>query len=317
MKKTILVLFEVNEQHKKLLESRAPGADFIYAGFKTVKKEQIQKAQIILGNPPAPLLQDAPNLEWLQLRSAGVGAYAEEHILSPKVILTNMSGAYGLAISEYMLGVLLEMYNNLHFYRDQQAQSKWSYLGNVRSVHGSVALVLGVGDIGGQFAEKLKCLGAYTIGVRRKDADKPAYLDELHFMEQLEDLLPRADIVSLSLPETKLTQRIINRETLALMKKDAVLINIGRGSAVDTEALCDALEAGQLLGAALDVIDPEPLPEEHRLWKIKNAVITPHASGRLGAQITHDNTVNLCVQNLEAYINGLPLINVVDRTAGY
>lgn len=317
MKKNILVIFPVNEEHKKLLESKAPAADFEYARTKTLQLAQVQKAHIILGNPPVQWLKEASNLEWLQLRSAGVGEYGEERNLSPGVILTNASGAYGLGISEYMLGVVLGIYHNLHFYRDQQAEGKWSYIEGMKSIYGSVALIIGVGDIGGNFAAKLKALGAYTIGVRRKDADKPAYLDELHFMEELDELLPRADIVSLSVPATKLTQQIINRKTLALMKQDAVLVNVGRGSAVDTDALCDALEAGQLKGAALDVIDTEPLPPDHRIWKIKNAVITPHASGREGLPATHDNTVNICAQNLEAYMNGLPMINLVDRAAGY
>lgn len=315
--KNILVLLPVSEHHKSLLEAKAPDAEFTYADAKSIDAGQIRNANIIIGNPPISMIKEAGKLEWLQLFSAGVGDFADNNILPSQVALTNASGAYGLAISEYMLGVLLELFKKLHLYRDLQMEADWSYAGQVKSIYNSTALVVGLGDIGGEFAKRLKSLGAYTIGIRRKDAEKPDYLDELHFMDQFETLLPRADIVALSLPGTKLTSKIINRETLKKMRRDAVLINVGRGSAIDTEALCDALENGQLLGAAMDVTDPEPLPKDHRLWKIKNAVITPHVSGGFTLQETHERIVRLCADNLEAYISGTPLKNQVDRSAGY
>ncbi len=101
------------------------------------------------------------------------------------------------------------------------------------------------------------------------------------------------------------------------MKDDAVLINVGRGNAIDTEALCDSLENGHLLGAALDVTDPEPLPKEHRLWKIKNVIITPHVSGGYRMGETHERIIKICEQNLEAYLKGDKLKNIVNRSIGY
>jgi len=318
--KNVLVLIPVDDKHKKILEEKAPSASFTYADGKSVSPAHIQQAHIIIGNPPLSILKDclsknSSNLQWLQLQSAGVGEYAK--ILPENVVLTNASGAYGLAISEYMLGVLLELFKKLHLYRDNQLEAKWTYEGQVKSIYNSTALILGVGDIGSEFAKRLKALGAYIIGIRRRDLDKPDYLDELYTMEHLNDLLPRADIVAMSLPETKLTEKIINRETLKLMKKDAVLINVGRGSAIDTDALCDALEMGQILGAALDVTDPEPLPKDHRLWKIKNAVITPHVSGGYSLQETYERILKICANNLEAYMTGNKLINVVNKSEGY
>jgi phosphoglycerate dehydrogenase-like enzyme len=317
MRKNILVLMPVNEKHKEILEGKAPSAGFTYASQGTLTAEMVQSANVIIGNPPVNMVRGSKNLEWLQLNSAGVGDYINEGILREGTVLTNASGAYGLAISEYMLGVLLEMYKNLHFYRDNQSASKWQYVGQVKAIFHSTALVVGLGDIGGEFAKRLKALGAYTIGIRRKDTDKPEYLDELHLMEDLETLLPKADIVALSLPSTPLTNQIINRKTLSLMKKDAVLINVGRGTAIDTEALCDALENGQLLGAAMDVTDPEPLPSDHRLWKIKNVVITPHVSGGYSLEETRNRIINISAENLEAFLNGKKMRNIVDFSAGY
>lgn len=317
MGKNILVLTKVNENHKKMLEEKAPSATFFYTGNREVDKAQIQQADIIIGNPPISMLEGLDNLKWLQIVSAGVGEYASRISQIKGAILTNASGAYGLSISEHMLGVLLEIYRKLHLYRDNQRESKWVNEGAVKSIYKSTALIVGAGDIGCEFAVRLKALGAYTIGIRRRDTQKPDFLDELHLIDQLDALLPRADIVALSLPATPLTEKIINRRTLSLMKHDAVLINVGRGTAVDTEALCDALESGHLLGAALDVTDPEPLPKEHRLWKIKNAIITPHISGGFSLQETHDRVIKICADNLEAYFNGKKLMNVVDLSSGY
>jgi phosphoglycerate dehydrogenase-like enzyme len=277
----------------------------------------VRNANIIIGSPPAEHIKESKNLEWLQLQRAGVTEFVKKGVLPDGVILTNASGAYGLAVSEYMLGVLLEMLKNLHIYRDKQMQADWSYAGRVQAIYRSTALIAGLGDIGGEFARRLHLLGAYTIGIRRRDTDKPEYLDELYLMDKFEEILPRADIIALSLPETSLTNKIINAGTLKLMKKNAVLINVGRGTAVDTEALCDALESGQIAGAALDVTDPEPLPSDHRLWKIKNAIITPHVSGGFSLPETFERIVRICADNLEAYMNGRRLSNVVDFSSGY
>lgn len=317
MEKNILVLMPVNENHKKLLEEKAPNANFIYTDNKSVDAAQVQNANIIIGSPPVSMLKGSKDLQLLQLQSAGVGVYANKDVLPEGVVLTNASGAYGLAISEYMVGVLLELYKKLHLYRDNQEEGNWFYQGQVKSIYNSTALIVGLGDIGGEFGKRVKALGAYTIGIRRKDANKPEYLDELHFMDKLEELLPRADIVALSLPGTNLTNKIINENTLKLMKPDAVLINVGRGSTIDTEALCDALESGHLWGAALDVTDPEPLSKDHRLWKLKNAVITPHVSGGFSLQETHDRIIRISANNVEALLNNKPLGNVVDISAGY
>ncbi|NLV36484.1 MAG: D-2-hydroxyacid dehydrogenase [Clostridiaceae bacterium] len=315
--KNILVLLPVREEDKRLFEQIAPTANFTYAKAETVDNSVLLEANAIIGNPPPMKIRESKNLEWLQLQMAGIGEFAKENMLPDGAVLTNASGAFGLAISEYMLGVLLQLFYNLHIYRDKQIQADWSYSGQAQSIYNSTALVIGLGDIGGEFARRLKALGAYTIGIRRKDALKPDYMDELHLMDQLEALLPRADIVALSLPGTSLTNNIINKDTLRLMKKNAVLINVGRGNAVDTDALCDALEGGLIAGAALDVTAPEPLPKEHRLWKIKNAIITPHISGGFSLQETFERIVRISADNLEAYMSGKKLKNVVDTRAGY
>nr|WP_319488464.1 D-2-hydroxyacid dehydrogenase [uncultured Caproiciproducens sp.] len=315
--KRILVLLPAEAQHKLLLEQSAPDCLFSYGSYGTVTMNQVQDAHIIIGNPPADYVKDSPNLEWLHCNSAGVDAYLKDGVLPKGTALTNSTGAYGLAVSEHMLAMLLEIIKQLHTYRDAQHQHIWRSQGKVKSIFNSTVLVLGMGDIGGEFAKKVKALGAYVIGVRRTHAEKPDYADELHLTQELDSLLPRADIIALSLPETKDTYQLFSRERLALVKEEAVLLNVGRGTVIDTDALCDALESGHLFGAGLDVTDPEPLPENHRIWDIPNVVITPHISGLYHLQETFERVVRIAAENLRHYANGEPLNNVVDFSTGY
>ena len=233
------------------------------------------------------------------------------------VILTNVTGAFGLAISEHMVANVFTLYKKLHLYRDNQNKSLWLDRGQVKQIEGAVVLTVGLGDIGGNFAKKMKALGAYTIGVRRKDTSKPEYIDELILQEDLDNVLPKADIVALALPNTSETKGLFNRERIYSMKDGATLINVGRGNAVDTEALCDALEDGKLYAAALDVTDPEPLPAEHRMWKIENALITPHISGFFHLRKTYENIVSIFIENFNRFLNNEPLENIIDMTTGY
>lgn len=313
----VVVLMPMNDSHKIDLMSVAPGSNFIFTSAKEINRETLGDAHIIIGNPPLDMVKGCKNLKWLQLDSAGADLFVKEGVLPRGVKLTNSTGAYGLAISEHMIGVLLSIYKKLYLYRDNQNNSLWKNEGEVKSICECTALVIGLGDIGGDFAKRIKALGGYTIGVRRSDTNKPEYLDELYLMDKVDELLPKADVVALSLPETKETYKLFSKEKISKMKKDSVLINVGRGTAIDTEALCDALESGKLLGAALDVTDPEPLPKDHRIWGIKNAIITPHVSGNYNLKETHHRIVKIAVNNLERFIKGEELRNVVNLSTGY
>lgn len=317
MQTIVTVLIPTQERHRRLLEASAPDFSFHYSSPETVTQEELDHTDILIGNPPQGMLHGSPRLQWLQCNSAGVEPFLQPGVLHSKTLLTNATGAYGLAISEHMLGMLLEIFKKLHLYRDAQHQHQWQSLGQVRSIEGSTVLVLGMGDIGGEFARRVKALGAHVIGVRRTDTRCPDYADEVHLTADLDQLLPLADVVAVSLPGTRETAGLLDRRRIALMKEGAVVLNVGRGSIIDTEALCDALESGHLGGAGLDVTDPEPLPVGHRLWDIPNAVITPHISGFYHLPETLERIVRISAANLKAYTEGLPLKNLVDFSTGY
>ena len=328
--KRALVTIPTGERHRNLLQQAAPGWEFRFRGTDTlvcapqevlpgqpVTQEDVDWAQVILGNVPAAMLHGSPALEWLQTNSAGVEAYIQPGVLAGDTLLTNATGAYGLAIAEHMLGMLLELFKQLELYRDAQKSGAWQSQGAVKAVYGSTVLVLGMGDIGGEFAARCKALGAKVIGVRRSPRPCPEYADEVHLLEDLDSLLPQADVVAITLPGTDATRGLMSRERLAKMKEGAVLLNVGRGFIVDTEALCDALERGHLSGAGVDVTDPEPLPPTHRLWNIPTAVVTPHISGFYHLRETHERIVGIFLENLRHFQAGEPLRNLVDFATGY
>lgn len=328
--KRALVTIPTGERHRNLLQQAALGWEFRFRGTDTlvcapqealpgqpVTQEDVDWAQVILGNVPAAMLHGSPALEWLQTNSAGVEPYIQPGVLAGDTLLTNATGAYGLAIAEHMLGMLLELFKKLELYRDAQKSGAWQSQGAVKAVYGSTVLVLGMGDIGGEFAARCKALGAKVIGVRRSPRPCPEYADEVHLLEDLDSLLPQADVVAITLPGTDATRGLMSRERLAKMKEGAVLLNVGRGFIVDTEALCDALERGHLSGAGVDVTDPEPLPPTHRLWNIPTAVVTPHISGFYHLRETHERIVGIFLENLRHFQAGEPLRNLVDFATGY
>ncbi len=309
--KKILVIIPMTKEQKERLEQILPDAEYVYTSSSEVTKEQIQQAKIILGSVPPDMIQASENLAWIHLDSAGYNLYVEDDVLSPHTILTTSSGAYGKAVSEHMFAMLLSLQKKLHLYRDNQRKHLWADEGEVTSITDSTILLLGAGDIGNHFARLSHALGAYVIGIKRTLSECPPYMDELHTMDKLKDLLPKADVVISFLPSTDKTRGLFHKELFNTMKPGSFFLNGGRGDLVCTEDLCDALESGHLAGAAMDVTEPEPLPENHRLWEIPNAIITPHISGYYHLPETLRNVVNICLENVKRYADGEALRNVV------
>jgi len=314
-----LVLFETEPAFREGLKSALSGYKIVFnegGDTATIDAEIAENTTIIFGNPKTDFIRLCPRLKWLQLQTAGTDGYTGGE-LDEKVLLTCATGGYGHAVSEHMVALTFELLKNLHLYRDEQSKGRWQSRGKVKSIEGAVVLVVGLGDIGAAYGRRMKALGSYVIGVRRTTHEKPDYLDELLLSARMEEALPRADVVALVVPGTKETAGLIGRPQLAKMKRDAVVINVGRGSAIDTEALCDALESGALAGAGLDVTDPEPLPPGHRLWKLENAIITPHVAGGRYMSETAGYIMELNLENARRFVRGEALKSLVDYRTGY
>lgn len=310
MKKVYLAA-DMDEADRQKLIGHFPQCEFF------TEEGKITEVQIIFGNPSPLLVSGCKSLEWLQTCSAGVDPYMAEDVIPKACVLTNATGAYGLAISEHMLAMHLSLIKRLTEYGRQQQEGLWKDLGPVSSIWGSTVLVLGLGDIGGSYSRLVKAMGAYVIGLRRKDLSPVDYADEIHLTADLDSLIPRADVIAIALPGTRDTARLMDSRRIALMKKGAILLNVGRGSVVDTNALCEALKSGAIGGAGLDVTDPEPLPKDHILWSAPGALITPHVSGGYHLNETKMRILKIFAENLERFLRGEPLRNQVDFETGY
>lgn len=314
-----VVLFKTDPVFRAQLQERLPGIAIIFNEGEDTSALDLNTTQdtiIIFGNPTPDFLSRCPRLKWLQLQSSGTNGFVNGE-LGSQVLLTSATGGYGHGVSEHLVGLTFALCKKLHLYRDEQNKGCWQPRGKVKSIQGSVVLILGMGDIGNEYARRMKALGCYIIGIRRTAFPKPDYVDELLLSDKLDEALPRSDIVAMILPGVSATAGIMSRERLAKMKPGSFLLNVGRGSAIDTEALCDALASGHLGGAGLDVTDPEPLPPGHRLWTLENAFITPHVAGKRNMPETIQYIMKLNLENASRFMKGEPLESLIDMQTGY
>ena len=309
----VLVLLPVSAAQRARLEDAAPGATFAYATAADAMDEQVAAAEVIVGNLPPARLAAARGLRLLQLNSAGYDDYLAAGTLPAGAMLASASGAYGQAVSEHMLAMLLSMMKRLPAYRDAQRAHEWVDLGSVTSLSGARVLVLGAGDIGTHFARLCASLGARVTGVRRRPSEPHAPFSAMGTFDELPGLLPQADVVASVLPSAPGTRRLADATFFSAMHGGAFFVNAGRGDLVVAEDLVAALESGHLAGAALDVTDPEPLPADHPLWDAPGALVTPHVSGWYHLPVTLDNIVGIAAENLARLARGEKPRNLVER----
>ena len=203
-----------------------------------VQLSDIQDSELLFGMFPPALLAQCPRLKWLQCSFAGVDTYTAPGVfVRPDAILTNASGAYGITISEHMICVLLMMMRRMPEYQALIAQRGWRILGDIRSIYGSTVTIVGMGDIGSNFGRRLKAMGATVRGVRRTVREKPDWADQVFPAERLNEALAGADVVALCLPGTEGTRSILGQAQFDAMAPGTYVINVGRGTAIDQQAL--------------------------------------------------------------------------------
>lgn len=283
------------------------------------RAQAIARADAVIGEPEIAEIQTAEKLTWIQMTWAGTDKYTCASGFPREIALTTASGAFGAVIAEYVFGGILSLYRRFPSYREQQKRHIWRDCGSERTIEGSRVLILGAGDIGESLAERFQAFGAHVTGIRRTASRCPSCFDEMGTLAELGERLASADIVVGCLPNTPQTRHLLGERELRLMKPDAVLVNVGRGSLIRTEELVRVLRDGHLLGAVLDVTEPEPLPEDHPLWELDNVILTPHIAGPSlnHAPQTEDKIFSVCCDNLRRWLAGEPLRNQVDWTRGY
>jgi len=304
------------------LRQRWPEMRVAHAPTFTELPPELPDTDIFVGSFLLPKhLQIAKKLKWIHSTSAGVGQLAYPELIASGIAVTNASGVFSIPMAEHTIGVMLAMARNFPDTVRQQDQKLWSQQllwdkpQHLTELYGATLLIVGFGSIGREIAVRAAALGMRVIGVTRSGKGDATHASKIISAESLDEMLPEADYVVLAVPETGETKQLFNRERLARMKRGARLINLGRGSAIDEDALVRALASGRLGGAALDVTEKEPLPPESALWTAPNLFITPHTSavsGRLWQRETE-----LVVRLLEEWFSGKELSNRVDLTKGY
>ena len=280
-------------------------------------QENIDQVDVIIGNPKLNLNLNQEHLQEILLNSAGSDQYIKTGILNENTKLTNASGSYGNAISEQVIGMMITLCKNLKTYALQMNEGNWNPLKTGKEIYHSRVCIVGYGDIGYEIARRLKTFDCHITAIKRRVQDDLPYVDEVSSLDQLDKLLPTMDFVILSLPQSKETYHLFNTEKLLKMKKDAVLINVGRGSAIDTNDLIEVLNQEHLYGVGLDVVEEEPLSNTSPLWKFENVLITPHSSGGFVWQSVRNYYTELVIRNIEHLKNKETLENEVDFQTGY
>ena len=312
----------LTDAHKAQIQKTAEDLGFAPHFFTLDQFEEakasVQDCEILYAHSP-DLLRAAPaTLKWYCCSFAGVDPYCKDPAIfaNPDCILTN-SNVYGVTIAEHVVMVTLMLLRRMPEYEEVVRNRSWSNQLPIRSIRDNEFTILGTGNIGVNVADRMRGMGAAKIiGLSRSGRPHPAF-DEVHPIADLDKVLPDTKILVMALPGTAETIHILNRERIALLPKDAYIINVGRGTAIEQEPLIEALNEGRIAGAALDVMDPEPLPHDHPLWSAKNLILTPHVSGNMTLGYTCDTNVAMFCEDLKNYAAGKPLNGFVDRTKGY
>jgi phosphoglycerate dehydrogenase-like enzyme len=311
--KKILVT-ELNPSVIQELQAAAPNAAIVAAGADLMS--QVADADAILGTINPKLIAAGKKLKWVQIFSAGVERHLSPELRSSQITLTNCKIIQGPNIADHALALLLALTRSLNRIIPIQPGGEWTR-GRHRLIElkGKTAVIIGVGGIGMQIAQRARAFDMNVIGVDPKDLSYTPLLSKVVPPDRLDTVLPEADVVFVSAPHTKESEGMMGPRQFELMKKNSYFIAVSRGKLYSTEALMKALDSKHLAGAGLDVTDPEPLPKDHPLWKFENVVITPHIAGQ--SDQVQQRRMELLKENVRRFAAGEPLLNVVDKQKGY
>jgi phosphoglycerate dehydrogenase-like enzyme len=301
------------------LATQHPSYSFLVCETEGEALVQLPQATAAFGTLSPRLLSSAPHLRWLQAPQADPPpGYFFEELAAHPVVVTNFRGVYSDHIGAHVMAYVLALARRLDCYLLQQPKREWLPASrSERVVHlpAATALVVGVGAVGERVSQLCSAFGMSVLGIDARRTELATGMKRIAGPDALDDLLPLADFVILTVPQTPKTRGLIDRGRLKLMKSTAFLINVGRGATVCLGALLEALEEGDIAGAALDVFEDEPLPAEHALWTMRRVIITPHVA--VNGPHLETRWYEVLSDNMRLFIEGRPLRNVVDKSEGY
>ena len=309
-----MVILPPGFQHQwpELIREAVPGVEVVVRPDVPSARDEIADADAAYGTIPAELLARAQRLRWLQAPAAGppAGWYYPELVAHP-VQVTNFREIYNDHLGAHIMAFVLAFSRGMHVYVRRQARHEWNPDAPLVHLPEATAVLVGVGGIGAETARMLSAFGVSVLGVDPRRASPPPGLKSMHLPSELDELLPGADFVISTVPETPATQRLFTRDRLRRMKPSAFLINISRGAVVVLDDLAAAISAGEIAGAGLDVFEQEPLPADHPLWDLPGVLITPHMGGE--GPYLQERRTEILLENCRRFETGRPLRNLVDK----
>ena len=301
------------------LKNASPLAQIVPVTPETVMQE-IRDADAFIGRITPEQVRAGKKLKWVASMSAGVEWVLHlsggTDLRDSDIILTNNQIVQGPEIADHAMGMLLALSRDIDRFLEDKRHQRWQprpYPGI--ELNGRTAVILGVGGIGTQIAFRAWAHGMSIIGVDPEDIPFMPIIQRVVKPDQLNEVLSVADVVFMAAPHTAQSEKMMGAEQFRLMKSGAYFIAVSRGATYDLDALVDAMESGHLAGAGVDVTDPEPLPEDHPLWACENVIITPHIAGR--SDKDRERMVGTIQENIRRFVEGKPLLNVVDKSKGY
>ena len=316
---TLLVLGDKADPRMRMLESVPTGVRVVFGQTPHDFGADLSRADAILSwwrgrDALDPILAAAPQVRWIHANAAGLDHLVSPALAASSAIVTNSRGVYGEALGEYVIAAMLYFVKDLARLRDAQARRAWEPFEGER-LAGKVLGIIGYGDIGAAIAQRATALGMQVLAYRRRPALSAGDPNVARVVSQLRDAVAPADFVALATPLTPETRHFFGAEQLSWMRATAVLINVGRGPAIDEPALIDALQRRAIRGAALDVFETEPLPATHPFWSMPQVLLSPHCADRVDGWL--DRTMELFLANLGRFVRGEPLANIIDPRRGY
>lgn len=314
-----ILLNSTSEELLQELQGVTPRARIVPVTNETVMNE-IEDADALIGGITPELVRAGTRLKWVQTMSAGVETVLHlsggTDLRDSDIVLTNNQIVQGPEIADHAMAMLLALARDLDGFLELKRDRKWEprdYSGI--ELNGRAALVIGMGGIGTQVAFRSWAHGMTVIGVDPEDIPFMPVVNRVVKPDQLHDVLPQADVIIVTAPHTPASHKMFGPAEFRQMKRGAYFIAVSRGRVYDLDALVEALTSGRLAGAGVDVSDPEPLPEDHPLWETENVIITPHIAGR--SDKDRARMVGTIKQNILRFVEGKPMLNVVDKHKGY
>lgn len=301
-------------------ELRAISPEIILYTSGQEKRKILPEIQACFGFISEDDLRLSKNLKWVHSPSAGVEKYLYPEMMSRDILLSNAKGCYAPAIAEHTIGLLFSLTRGIKEQTLNMTKHKWAGVERQVEMRNMTMGIIGFGGIGREIGRRAKAfdLKVLAADIRPMSGETTGNIaDELYAMEfgGFEKVLENSNIVVCAAPHTPVSEGMFNESVFRKMPKGSYFINISRGKLVKTNDLMRVLGEGHLAGAGLDVTDPEPLPENHKLWDYKNVIVTSHISGR--SQYSSLRSQQVFVTNVRRYVQGLPLLNQVDKKAGF